>query len=267
MTGQVVVAADALSKDVVEDMVGIEGEWELLRSNRWVAWYEVDDEEVARNLVADLRGAGHPAVAGPPDEARAVAWRKRNRPTSVGERAEVCFPWVNSSAEIVIEIDPGGGFGTGDHPSTRLLLEELASNITGDETVLDVGCGSGVLAIAAVCFGASRATGIDIDAVGLAAAETNARRNRISDRTQFSSTPLKEISGSYDVVVANIHDEVLRAMADGLVSLLSEDGWLGLSGVSPGQLSRLRATFPKIIFEEPRQMQDWNALIGRRQIE
>ena len=55
MTGQVVVAADALSKDVVEDMVGIEGEWELLRSNRWVAWYEVDDEEVARNLVADLR--------------------------------------------------------------------------------------------------------------------------------------------------------------------------------------------------------------------
>ena len=267
MTGQVVVAADALSREHVEVLLGMEGEWKLLRPDRWVAKYEVDDENVGRALVAELRNAGHPAVAGPPDEARAVGWRNRNRPTPVGERAVVCFPWVGSEAEIVVEIDPGVGFGTGDHPSTRLLLEELASTIQGHESVLDVGCGSGVLAIASVRFGADYATGIDINEAGLVAAKANARRNRVADQTQFLSTGLEEISEKYDVVVANIHDDILRSMADHLAARVTSDGWLGLSGVSPGQLSRLRAAFPQIIFEEPRQMDDWNALIGRRKIE
>jgi ribosomal protein L11 methyltransferase len=196
-----------------------------------------------------------------------VGWHNRNQPTPVGERAVVCFPWVESEAEIVIEIDPGVGFGTGDHPSTRLLLEELASAIRGDESVLDVGCGSGVLAIASVRFGAVCAIGIDINGAGLVAAKANARRNRVADQTEFLPTGLKEISGKYDVVVANIHDDILRSMADDLVARVAADGWLGLSGVSPGQLSRLRAAFPQIIFEEPRRMDDWNALIGRRKIE
>jgi ribosomal protein L11 methyltransferase len=159
------------------------------------------------------------------------------------------------------------GFGTGDHPSTRLLLEELASAIQGHESVLDVGCGSGVLAIASVRFGADFAIGIDVNGAGLIAANTNARRNRIADQTQFLSTPLDKISGNYDVVMANIHDDILRDMADDLVARVAPNGWLGLSGVSPGQLSRLRAAFPKIMFEEPRKMDDWNALIGRRKIE
>lgn len=267
MTGQVVVAADAFSREDVEVLLGMAGEWKLLRPNRWVAIYEVDDENIGRALVAELRNAGHPAVAGPPDEARAVGWHNRNQPTPVGERAVVCFPWVESEAEIVIEIDPGVGFGTGDHPSTRLLLEELASAIRGDESVLDVGCGSGVLAIASVRFGAVCAIGIDINGAGLVAAKANARRNLVADQTEFLPTGLEEISGKYDVVVANIHDDILRSMADDLVARVAADGWLGLSGVSPGQLSRLRAAFPQIIFEEPRRMDDWNALIGRRKIE
>ena len=267
MTGQVVVAADAFSREDVEVLLGMAGEWKLLRPNRWVAIYEVDDENIGRALVAELRNAGHPAVAGPPDEARAVGWHNRNQPTPVGERAVVCFPWVESEAEIVIEIDPGVGFGTGDHPSTRLLLEELASAIRGDESVLDVGCGSGVLAIASVRLGAVCAIGIDINGAGLVAAKANARRNRVADQTEFLPIGLKEISGKYDVVVANIHDDILRSMADDLVARVAADGWLGLSGVSPGQLSRLRAAFPQIIFEEPRRMDDWNALIGRRKIE
>ena len=267
MTGQVVVAADALSREDVEVLLGMAGEWKLLRPDRWVAKYEVDDENLSRALVAELRNAGHPAVAGPPDEARAVGWNNRNQPTPVGERAAVCFPWVRSEAEIVIEIDPGVGFGTGDHPSTRLLLEELASAIKGNESVLDVGCGSGVLAIASVCFGAECAMGIDINAAGLVAAKTNACRNQIADQTEFSSMSLTEISGTYDVVVANIHDDVLREMAEDLVARLAPNGWLGLSGVSPAQLSRLRGAFSQITFGEPRKMGDWNALIGRRQIE
>ena len=151
MSGSVVVAADTATRIDVEKILG-SGTWTLLRSDRWVATYEVESEEVARSLVAELRGNEHSAVAGPPDSDRAVAWNNWNRPTPVGKTAEVCFPWVASDAETVVEIDPGLGFGTGDHPSTRLLLEELAIRIKGGESVLDVGCGSGVLAVASVCF-------------------------------------------------------------------------------------------------------------------
>ena len=79
MRGQVVVAADEHSLADVEEMFGAVGEWQLLRSDRWVARYEVRDEALATKLTAKLRNAGHPAVVGPPDEARAVAWEKRDK--------------------------------------------------------------------------------------------------------------------------------------------------------------------------------------------
>ena len=266
MSGSVVVAADTATRIDVEKILG-SGTWTLLRSDRWVATYEVESEEIARSLVAELRGNEHSAVAGPPDPDRAVAWNNWNRPTPVGKTAEVCFPWVASDAETVVEIDPGLGFGTGDHPSTRLLLEELAIRIKGGELVLDVGCGSGVLAVASVCFGAETAFGIDVNESGLLAAQANARRNRVADRIQFSSIQLSDVKDKYDVVVANIHDDILRQLAGELVARIAPGGWLGLSGVSPGQVSRLRSAFSNIDFEDVREVQEWNALIGRVNIE
>lgn len=266
MTGQIVVAADSATLLNIERILG-SGTWTFLRSDRWVANYQVESEEAARRLVAELRDNQHSAVAGPPDSDRAVAWNNWNCPTPVGRNAEVCFPWVPSNAEIVIEIDPGVGFGVGDHPSTRLLLEELALRIKGGESVLDVGCGSGVLAVASIRFGAGNALGIDVNQAGLLAAEWNAHRNRVADKVQFSSIQLKDVKDKYDVVVANIHDEILRRLAGDLVTHIAPDGWLGLSGVSPGQVSRLRSAFPNIEFEDVKEMQEWNALIGRVNIE
>ena len=122
---------------------------ELLSRGRWVSRVRVADDQTAREMVGLLRADGHAAVLGPPDEAQAVGWFNRNRPVSVGEQLAVCFPWAEADVPMVIEIDPGGAFGAGTHPSTRLLAEWLVRQVAGGERVLDVGCGSGVLALVA----------------------------------------------------------------------------------------------------------------------
>lgn len=240
--------------------------WTVLRPGRSVAWVRVIDDPFARQLVADLRVGGISAVLGPPDEAHAVGWRNRNRPTVVSDRLTVCFPWAQTDGDgsTVVEIDPGAGFGTGDHPTTVLMLQELSERLEGGESVADIGCGSGVLAIAAARLGAHRADGIDINAAGLVAANRNASMNGVDHAAQFSETPVRELQGIYDAVVANIHAPLLASMADHLTRLVSPDGWLGLSGLSPAQVSVLVAAFPGFEFEAPRHRDDWTSLVGRR---
>ena len=123
------------------------------------------------------------------------------------------------------------------------------------------------MAIAAVRFGAARAIGIDINEAGLLAAAANARRNEVTDITHFASTKLDQLTQKFDVVIANIHDQTLRELASDLVARLKPTGWLGLSGVSRGQISRLVAAFPQLEFEPVKEMQEWNALIGQLIIE
>ena len=237
MKGKVLVAADAISRSEVENILG-PTEWVQLRTNRWVATYGAESEDAALKTVADLRNAQFVAVAGPPDSARAVAWTKWNSPIPVGQNAEVCFPWVASNAELVIEIDPGVGFG-----AWRPSINPTAS---GRTCIANFGWRIGTrcrvriwnLAIAAVRFGAARSIGIDINKAGLLAAVANARRNEVTDITHFAPTTLDQLTQQFDVVVANIHDQILRELASDLVARLKPTGWIGLSGVSPGQISR-----------------------------
>ena len=173
MAGQIVVAVESSDRSSIEAILGATT-WVELRKDRWIATYKTATEDDARQRVAELRRKQYSAVSGPPDEQRAGAWNKWNSPIAINEAIDVCFPWAFSDAEIVIEIDPGAGFGRGDHPSTRLLLDQLTARISGSESVLDVGCGSGILAIAAVQLGAESALGIDVNEEGLVAAAANA---------------------------------------------------------------------------------------------
>ncbi|MFT7647820.1 MAG: ribosomal protein L11 methyltransferase [Candidatus Poriferisodalaceae bacterium] len=244
-----------------------EATWTELRPGRWAKWLRVVDEVVARSVVADLRSDGVAAVLGPPDDAHAVGWTNRNRPTVINERLTVAFPWgatVGIDPSTVMEIDPGAGFGTGDHPSTVLMLRELATRIEGGEAMADIGCGSGVLAVAATRLGAARAIGVDINSEGLVAAHRNAARNGVAEQCEFSTTHVADLGGSYDVVVANIHAPILAEMASDLTRLLNLGGWLGLSGMSPAQLSVLRAAFPGVEFDPPVHLDEWSGLVGRR---
>ena len=266
-----VVAASPGTTAAVEALCpgGLPEGWCQIRPYRVVGrlWFETDSD--ARAAVAALRTAGHAAVLGPPDAQHEAAWANRNRPTVIGSRLAVCFPWVEVQLRVdhVVEIDPGIGFGTGSHPSTTLILEELCTRDLSSCSVADIGCGSGVLSVAAAVMGARRSVGIDVNVEGLMAARANAVLNGVVDRVDVSPTPVHDLAEAgdvFDLVLANIHAPVIAEMAEHLARLTAPHGTLVLSGLSIAQVSVLRARFPIFEFEAPRRLDDWVALVGQR---
>ncbi len=228
-------------------------------------------EPDATSVVAALRRDGHHAMFRPPAGGRLVAWTNTTRPVQVTARLCVAFPWSEFDRSAIdpgvaiVEIDPGAAFGAGSHPSTRLLLAELAGRLTGVETVLDVGCGSGVLAVAAAALGATSVCAVDIEPAAQAATVANAAWNGVAGRVDVSTTPLADVAGRFAVVVANIGAGALAAMATDLWDRVEPGGWLGLSGLSPAQLSVVGAAFPTAarVLATPR-LDDWAALVLAR---
>lgn len=240
---------------------------ERLARGRWVSRVRVADHRTAREAVAQLRVEGRAAVMGPPDEAHAVGWLNRNRAVLLGNRLAVCFPWAHAEAPVTVEVDPGGAFGAGTHPSTRLLAEWLAGETAGGERVLDVGCGSGVLALVAARLGAAGAVGIDIEPAAVSAAEANARRNGLGEAAGFSSAPVGAAElGAFDMVVANISADVLIALADDIAARVAPGGRLAVSGISAAQVSSVAAAYRPCGIElaGPVRLEDWVSLAGRK---
>lgn len=240
------------------------------RAGREVGRLWFADDATARRVTAGLRAMGVAAVLGPPDTAHEVGWDRRNAATVVSSRLAVGFPWAATpdGVQHYVEVDPGVGFGTGGHPSTLLLLQELSDRVVGGESVADVGCGSGVLLVAAAVLGAAGGVGVDINVEGLEAARANATANGVADRVDFSDRPVGQLAqghARFDIVVANIHAPILIDMAGDLSRLLAPDGWLGLSGVSPAQISRLVAAFPELEVDAHRTHPDgWASVVARR---
>lgn len=162
--------------------------------------------------------------------------------------------WIYPNAEeapagrLAIHLDPGLAFGTGTHPTTRLCLKWLAETLREDRgpkgPVLDFGCGSGILAIAALRLGAATALAVDIDPLALAATANNACRNGVADRLRIAPT-LAPDDGPYDLVVANVLAGPLVAQAAALARATAVGGRLALSGILPDQASAVARAFPE----------------------
>lgn len=163
---------------------------------------------------------------------------------------------------INIVLDPGMAFGTGSHPTTRLCLEWLSEAVTPDCSVLDYGCGSGILGIAAARLGAGTVLGTDIDEKALEAAADNATRNRVSMQLQHSTAPL---ATEYDLVVANILTNPLCVLAPAISARVATGGRLALSGVLVTQAEQVIGAYAPFIALAVGAIDDgWVRLEGTR---
>ena len=197
-------------------------------------------------------------------------WLKDFSAMRFGQRLWVCPTGTQDPGDdaVVVHLDPGLAFGTGTHPTTALCLEWLDEIEPQGKTVLDYGCGSGILAIAALKLGATRATGMDIDPQAVIASRQNATDNGVADRLMLADDDAS-IEGTFDVVIANILAGPLVQFADSITSRLARGGMLALSGVLCEQARDVRAAYaPWIEFDEPafreQDGQTWLRLTGRR---
>lgn len=163
------------------------------------------------------------------------AWKKYYHPVQVGEHLVVCPSWEaydRKPDEVVLTLNPGMAFGTGTHDTTRLCMELLEKYITPQDTVLDVGCGSGILAITAALLGANKIIGCDIDEVAVKVAGENAALNGVQDRIAFHQGDLtSQVEGSFQIICANIVADVIIRLSEDVGRYLAKDGIFITSGI------------------------------------
>ncbi|NDL63488.1 50S ribosomal protein L11 methyltransferase [Acerihabitans arboris] len=194
-------------------------------------------------------------------------WMDNFHPMRFGERLWICPSWrpVPDADAVNVMLDPGLAFGTGTHPTTALCLQWLDGLDLEGKTVIDFGCGSGILAIAALKLGAARAIGIDIDPQAIQASRDNAQRNGVEDRLDLYLSHEKPDDLSADVVVANILAGPLRELAPLISTLPGPGGFLGLSGILASQAENVEAAYADTFSLDPvAEKEEWCRITGRR---
>ena len=273
------LAAGAISVDVTDAAAGTPqevpqfGEPGEFEPGVWVS-----------NLVTALFGAEHDPAAIVADIAASHDWRapvvytmstveemdwvrltqSQFEPIRISDRLWVVPSWhaAPNPGAINLLVDPGLAFGTGSHPTTRLCLQWLEATIAGGESVLDYGCGSGILAIAAMRLGAASATGIDVDPQAIVASRSNASLNGV--RCEFDAPDVLP-TRDYDIVVANILTNPLRILAPALASRTRGGGRIVLSGILVDQADEVLDAYRRWFNIDVWQTDEgWAALGGVR---
>lgn len=225
-----------------------------------------DDDSVSRVRLGPLPEGWGLTFFDQPD-APSEAWRDFAVPIDVSPTLVVHPAWRPPAATNgvrYVAIEPAGAFGLGDHPTTRLAAT-AAERLTGHATsVLDVGCGTGVLAVIAAVQGAAPVIAIDIAEAAREATLANADRNGVADRIEASTTPLGEVAGTFDIVFANILAPTLVALADDLRRVLAPDGTLVISGVLEGAYDHVLAALAPLRVVRTDVLDGWAAVELRR---
>lgn len=203
------------------------------------------------------------------EEDWAENWKQYYHPISFG-RLTVVPAWEDYTAregELILRMDPGTAFGTATHESTKMMLDFLTEELRGGERVLDVGCGSGILALAARLLGAESAAAYDLDPEAVRVAEKNIRDSGLSSVTAGVSDLLSAVRGApFDFVLANIVSDILLRLAPDVPAVMKRGGLLAVSGVLEGRADEVKAGFAAagLTFLREKREGDWCAMLFGR---
>ncbi|MBL4828951.1 MAG: 50S ribosomal protein L11 methyltransferase [Aliivibrio sp.] len=247
------------------------GETRLWGETDIVALYDAEmDMDLAINIIKDSGLLQHDfsyKVEQLEDKDWEREWMDNFHPMKFGERLWICPSWkaIPDPDAVNVMLDPGLAFGTGTHATTALCLEWLSAIDLNGKTVIDFGCGSGILAIAALKLGAAKVVGIDIDPQALLASKDNAERNGVADQIELF-LPQDQPEGLVaDVVVANILAAPLRELSDIIKGHVKPSGLLAMSGVLDTQAESVASFYSDHFQLDPiAEQQEWCRISGKK---
>lgn len=201
------------------------------------------------------------------DESWATNWKEHWDVQKVGEHTVICPSWLEYKPafdEVKLDLDPGAAFGTGTHATTRLCIKELEKMIVPNCKLVDVGCGSGILSIAAAKYGVSQVVGVDIDETSVEVAINNAKKNNVN--CSFSVGSAAQVKGKYEIVVANILAHIIIEILPDLISIMNDDGILLLSGIIEDKKDEMQEALKahKIEVLQISQEGEWLCIVAKK---
>lgn len=196
-------------------------------------------------------------------------WKKYYKPTKIGKKIVVKPTWEDyekQEGDLIIELDPGMAFGTGTHETTSMCIRELEKYVDERKRVFDIGCGSGILAIAAAKLGAKEVVAGDLDEVAVKVSKENCELNNVSDKVIVKHGSLFEVvEGNADVIVANIIADIIKILANDVSKFLSKDGVFISSGIIHAKIDEVVEALEKNGFEivEIVKLGEWSAIVSK----
>lgn len=199
----------------------------------------------------------------------ANAWKAYYKPTKVGQRVVVKPTWEDyaiQDGDLIIELDPGMAFGTGTHETTSMCIRELEKYVNKDSKVFDIGCGSGILAIAAAKLGAKEVVAVDLDEVAVKVAKENVLENKVEENVSVMHGNLTDvIKDKADVIVVNIIADIIKILAKDVQNFMKEDAIFISSGIILDKVEEVKESLIENGFEivEVQKLGEWSAIVSK----
>ncbi len=262
--------SDAADNPILEPAPGETPLWPMLHIS---ALFDaaIDDTAIRLAVAGATKAGSMPTMrfASVADQNWIENWNRTLQPMKFGQHLWIC-PTGSKCPEpdaTIIDLDPGLAFGTGSHPTTALCLDWLANSGCSSDTVLDFGCGSGILSVAALALGAKRVLAVDLDEQALRATHANARKNHVAERLDITRPEALKCNRNgdrkFDRIVANILSNTLIERATELQNFSHTGTRIALSGILSHQKESVMAAYgPWVEFDPPIEREDWAFLSG-----
>ena len=271
-----IYTTEEVSSDLVDELDQDEKDWDfidypLLNSEKEVFAIKVYPENLddAEKIKIELeeKSLGKASITEKDDEDWANNWKKYYKPLEIGESLAIVPEWEEyNSDRKIIKINPGMAFGTGTHESTYMCLELLEKYVIEGDEIFDIGCGSGILAIAALKLGAKRVLATDIDEKCIDASHENARLNDVEDKMEIKKGNLLDVvSGRADLIVSNIIAEIIVDEIKNLKNHMDKDGIFITSGIIKERRQMVMDALVENNFEiiDEIEKNNWLAIVGK----